>query len=337
MKNNLNTYGYLEFFEKGEGTENVGRVSAAFQNRARVITEMGEVECDFDPSIGIPGRFDGVCTGDWVRVKPIPGGWRIDKIYPRKTHIVRMAAGPNKHEQLVSANNELTLIMTAMNKDFNLSRIERYLAAVLPGGSTPVVVLTKSDLADDPEGMIRETEKISGGARVFAVSTVTGDGMSELVGFMSHKTSALIGMSGVGKSSLVNFLAGDEIMKVNAIREGDSRGRHTTTHRELIALKDSIILIDTPGMREMALWSSGGVDEMYEDIASIAAMCRFRDCRHQSEPGCKVREAVEAGLIDKRRIRSFLLLKVEDVRAAAHEKRKMISKYARKPRRKGMD
>ncbi|MBQ3078493.1 MAG: ribosome small subunit-dependent GTPase A [Clostridia bacterium] len=337
MKTILDTYGYRAFFDTDENTENIGRVTAAFLNKARVMTEKGEMECDFSRSLDAPGRFGGVCAGDWVRVSEIPCGMRIEEIFDRRTHIVRKASGPNDYEQVVSANNELTLIMTSMNKDFNLSRLERYLAAVLPGGSQPVIVLTKMDLVDSPADLIRKAEGISLGAPVFAVSTVTGEGMAEIADFMRYQTSALIGMSGVGKSSFVNYLSGGEKMKVNAIREDDSRGRHTTTHRELIALDGGIILIDTPGMREMALWSSGGVEDVYEDIALLAEGCRFRDCRHQAEPGCKVREAVEAGILDKRRLRNFLLLQVEDVRAASREKRKMISKYARATRKKGGD
>ncbi len=289
-------------------------------NAAKVITEAGERLCAYSGGLSEPGRFGGVCAGDWVRLDET--GATIESILPRRTYLARRAAGPVEREQLVAANIDTVFIMTSMNDDFNPSRIERYLAAVATGGAEAVICVTKCDLAGDRDAFARAAEDVARGRRVLLISSKTGEGFSELEELMAGKTSAFVGMSGVGKSSVINRISGSEIMRINGIREDDSRGRHTTTHRELIALHNGATVVDTPGMRTMGLWESGGLDTAYPDIASLKGMCRFRDCTHSSEPGCAVKAAILSGELDARRLRNYQALTREDARARVLETRK---------------
>lgn len=338
----LNRYGYKGYFGEEGTTEFVGRIVTAYMGQARVATEEGELECIYAPCIGAPGHEDGACVGDWVKLERIPGGVRIAEILPRKTVLTRRAAGPVDAVQRMTANIDRFVIVTSLNADFNVSRIERYLAALLPGGAEPVIVLSKADLVPERESYLSRVREIANGALVLCVSAQTGEGMNGLRAALENRTCALIGMSGVGKSSIVNYLSGGEKMKVGGIREDDSRGRHTTTHRELLTLDGDIVLIDTPGMRTMGLWDAGGVGEAFADVAEYACRCRFRDCSHRTEPGCAVREAMEAGILDSRRVKSFLKLQAEEAHAekrrdGMREKKKAFQMRAEKEmRRKGM-
>jgi ribosome biogenesis GTPase len=259
-------------------------------------------------------------VGDWVLVADDDDRAVIHHVMERRTAMSRRAAGSKTDIQVLAANVDLFFIVTSANRDFNIRRLERYLAAVLDSGARPAVVLNKIDVGEDVDGMFEEIESIGVGIPILKVSALTGDGLDELRGLIeAGMTFAFIGSSGVGKSSLINRLLGKEIQSVRDIRK-DGKGRHATTRRELIEVPEGGVLIDTPGMREMGLIEDeGGVDEVFNDIAALAEKCRFRDCKHQGEPGCAVTAAVETGELDERRLASYHKLQREI--AAARRRR----------------
>ncbi|NUP05957.1 MAG: ribosome small subunit-dependent GTPase A [Polyangiaceae bacterium] len=254
-------------------------------------------------------------VGDWVAITDDPGGIAIiHKVLPRRTELVRRAAGQKDVEQVVAANVDTFFIVTSANRDANPKRLERYLTAVWDSGATPVVVINKIDLVS-PEELQREITTLAPhapGAPIIGVSARTGEGVDELVSSIDPgKTFAMIGSSGVGKSSLVNRLLGTATQTVLGIDEND-RGRHTTTHRELFALDNGTLAIDTPGMRSFGLLDADeGLDRTFSDIAALADGCRFRDCRHEDEPGCAVFAAIEAGELSLDRLESAQKLERE--------------------------
>ena len=260
-------------------------------------------------------RRDFPAVGDWVAVEKMPGEERgiIHAIFPRTSLFSRKVAGSTIEEQIIATNVDIVFLVTSMNKDFNARRLERYLVAAYESGANPVVVLTKKDVSDDPSYYIEEAQNIAVGAEIFAVSNVTGEGIDELKYFLQDgKTAALLGSSGVGKSSLANAICGDGTMAVQDIREDDAKGRHTTTHRELIKIPTGGVLIDTPGMREFQLWdNSKSLDTSFKDIETFAAACKFNDCQHNNEPGCRVQEALATGDLTEDRYASYLKLQKE--------------------------
>jgi ribosome biogenesis GTPase len=271
-------------------------------------------------------------VGDWAAVTDDQERAVIHHLLDRKTAMVRRAAGPSGKPQVIAANVDVFCVVTSANRDLNVRRIERYLTAVWESGATPVIVLNKVDLVEDVAPLLAEIETVALAVPVIQVSALTGAGLDGLRAFVGPgATVALIGSSGVGKSSLINRLLGREAQVVNAIRDDDARGRHTTTRRELIVLPEGGVLIDTPGMRELGLIEDGGgVDATFADIAEIAEACRFTDCQHESEPGCAIRAGLASGAIDPERWESYRKLQRE---IAAYETRRDPTLAAEERRR----
>jgi ribosome biogenesis GTPase / thiamine phosphate phosphatase len=273
-------------------------------------------------------------VGDWVLVESAgPDRYVIDSILERRTAIVRKHAGSGVAPQVLAANVDRALLVTSMNQDFNVRRLERYLTLVWESGATPIIALTKADLVGNTGPFRHEAETHALGFPVICLSSVSGAGISELRSLLTAgETIVLLGSSGVGKSTLINVLAGADVRKTRAIREKDGKGRHETTDRHLVPLPSGVLLIDTPGLREVQLWaSSKSVGETFPEISSLAANCRFRDCQHNGEPGCAVVAGVGTGEIAAERLKSFRHLRREleyldrqsDMLSAMRHKRKI--------------
>ncbi|MCZ2827779.1 ribosome small subunit-dependent GTPase A [Modestobacter sp. VKM Ac-2986] len=258
------------------------------------------------PSTGLR-EADGVAVGDWV----VLAGDRAVRVLPRRTAFVRTAAGRGSAPQVVAANVDLVLVVDALGAGLRSRRVERYLAVAWASGATPVVVLTKADLCADVPAALAAVARSAPGVQVLAVSALTGGGIEAVQELLAPgRTAVMVGPSGVGKSSLTNALTGRPAAATADVR-GDGRGRHTTTARELHLLPGGGLLIDTPGMRELALPGGEGVDAAYADVADRAADCRFRDCAHDSEPGCAVTAAIDRGDLDPARFAAWQRLQAE--------------------------
>ena len=290
--------------------------------------------------------LDLPAVGDWVALRAEPGAERaiIDAVLPRRTVFVRKAASDQHRgaeEQVVAANVDVVFVVSGLVDDLSSRRLERYLVLAWESGARPAIVLTKADLCPDIAAPLAEVEPVALGVPVHVVSNVTGEGLDELRPyFAGHNTVAALGSSGVGKSSLINRLAGDELQAVREVRS-DGRGRHTTTRRELIRVPGGGLFLDTPGMRELQLWEAdGGIEEAFEDVAALAARCRFSDCVHVTEPGCAVLAAIDEGSLEPARLESYRKLERElerlerklDSRARS-EVRKERRRFARSTRR----
>lgn len=274
-------------------------------------------------------------VGDWVVVCEAPGDrFAIEALLPRRTKVSRKTPWLKAEEHILVANVDTVLLVTGLDEDFNPRRLERYLVAAWDSGGDPVVVLTKLDVLDDPAKLV-EAESVAVGVPVFAVSNVTGEGIDQIRALLQPaRTFVLLGSSGTGKSTLVNRLAGREIMATGDLRN-DGRGRHTTRHRQLLVMPGGAILIDTPGLRELQVWE-GDVDSAFADIAELAMQCRFNDCAHSSEPDCAVREAMDTGALDPDRWASYLKLQRElraiEARSSRRIQRELKSRWRARAR-----
>ncbi len=240
----------------------------------------------------------------------------ITGLFPRKSCFIRKAAGMGKREQVVAANIDTAFICMSLNNNFNIRRLERYLSVTYDSGATPVVVLTKSDLCPDVKSKITEAQSAAPGVDVLAISSPDEDYEAVMKYILPGKTVAFIGSSGVGKSTLINKLTGTDSIATREIGN-DDKGRHTTTHRELITLQNGAFVIDTPGMRELGMWDSGdGIDTAFADIDELSRACKYADCTHTSEPGCAVLRALADGTLDAARLASYRKLKTENDYAA---------------------
>ena len=314
------------------------RVTAQFSHVYRVMTSEGERlgtvagRYQYEAS----GKGDYPAVGDWVMAELAPGDERavIHVLLPRMSAVSRKVAGSQWQEQVIGANLDYLFLVIALNQDFNLRRIERYLTAAMGSGAQPVIVLTKADLCPNPEEMAEQTRAfIPASVPAVVVSAVNGEGRDQLAPYLCQgMTVAVAGSSGAGKSTLLNWLSEADRMRVQDIREDDAKGRHTTTHRELFPIAGGALLMDTPGMRELQLWhAEEGHEEAFSDIAALASDCRYRDCRHEREEGCAVLTALTSGDLDRRRYNNYLKTGKE----IAHQARKERIDQRSKERRSG--
>lgn len=336
-KNNINQFGLTEYFRKQY--ENIefeeglipARISAVYQGQYDVISEAGIASAKLKGTFIYNTHVDNYpIVGDFVLVKYHTfSECIIYQLLARKSELSRKAPNDNSRIlQMICANVNYAFIVMSLNDDFSLARAERYLTAVYEGGITPVIVLSKEDLVSDASEYLSSIENIAFGVDILMCSVYNATGLENFNKYLQpNKTVVFIGSSGVGKSSLLNAIADKEIMKVNDIREDDGKGRHTTTNRELILLDNGAMIIDTPGMREFGLINAdSGIDTAFEDIYQLSLECKFRDCTHNKEPQCAVKNAIETGGITKERLAQYNKLQ----RTNKHYKRKEFLKEKEK-------
>jgi len=357
---NLATLGWNPFFDQHfNGCRSQGlspaRVAREYGQSYLVLCEHGELSAQVSGKLRHSAleRSDLPAVGDWVAIQPRldEGKATIHAVLPRKSSFSRKVAGAITEEQIVAANVDTVFLVSGLDSDFNVRRIERYLTLAWDCGAVPVIVLNKADLCAEVEAHVAEVESIAFGVPVYPISAKEKRGLTVLHQYLKlGETVALLGSSGVGKSTLINSLLGVEHRRVGSVREFDGKGRHVTTHRELVLLPEGGMLIDNPGMRELQMWGSDeGLAETFDDIGDLAAGCRFSDCRHDSEPGCAIRAALDDGTLDQARFRSYLKLQREvryvesrrdqKERLAEREKWKKLGKWGRnrqKLRKRGL-
>lgn len=314
--------GFNAFFEKHLEecqleNHSFGRICAEHKEGYELFFENGKIKAI------ISGKFRNNCktredfpaVGDWVVFDSLANEKKaiIHSVFPRKSKFSRKMAGKETQEQIIASNIDFAFIVCALNYDFNLRRIERYLSLVWQSGSTPVIVLTKADLCPDIQAKICEVESIAFGVDIHAISNLSAEGVDVLKKyFKENKTAVLLGSSGVGKSSIINNLAKESVMKVNDLRKNIEKGQHTTTHKQMIILPEGGLIIDTPGIRELQLWDAeDGICQTFKDIEEISKLCKFSDCTHTNEPGCAVQKAIKDGSLDPGRLRNYLKVQKE--------------------------
>ncbi len=348
---NLEWLGWNSFFSKNLSSPlpvelTVGRVAVEHKDTYILYTEFGEVSAQVTGKMRHRSteRADLPAVGDWVivSIRGEENRATIQEILPRKSKFSRKTAGGLTQEQIIATNVDTVFIVSGLDLDFNLRRIERYLLLVWDSGANPVIILNKADLCNEVEQRRDEVEAVALGVPIVVLSAIENQGLDALIPYLGiGQTVALIGSSGVGKSTLTNQLSGQVIQEVQSVRKGDHRGRHTTTKRELIILPNGGLLMDTPGMREIQLWmGSESLQETFADVKTLAQLCQFRNCQHEKEPGCAVQQALLDGTLDAQRFRNYKKLQQEldyisrkqDQKAylAEKEKWKKIHKALRK-------
>lgn len=333
MNYTIRDYGYTEFFEKQvdmlDANELIpARIIEVQKEQYKIYKEFDMKNAKLKGSKFYNNLSDVVfpAIGDFVLVKFNPDGDDIiHEVLTRQSKFSRIDMHYGK-EQIVATNFDFVFIVASLNKDFKIKKIERYISIAWQSGGTPVIVLTKADICDNYLDFVYEAESAFAGVDVIPVSSISGFGFDALSKFIKpSKTIVLLGASGVGKSSLINAIAKDNIMKTNTIREDDSKGRHTTTHRQLVMLENKTMIIDTPGMRELGMWSDAedGIDSMFSEIDDLILKCRFKDCAHNKEPGCAIKEAIKNGVLPIERWNNYLKLKKEAKLAMLKEQRRI--------------
>jgi len=334
---NLESLGWDSFFaqafEPFAGRELVAaRVALQHRTHYIVFSEHGELKAEAAGKMlfHAEGMQDLPAVGDWVVIHPRPEeqAATILEILPRRTKFSRKTAGRRTEEQIVASNVDVVFIVSGLDGDFNVRRLERYLVLVTQSGASPVIVLNKADACANIEELKNEVQRVAGKTPIHITSALRDEGLDMILNNVKRgQTGALMGSSGVGKTTIINHLLGSDERKTEEVRETDSRGRHATTVRELILLPSGGLLIDTPGMRELQLWGEvDGVEEVFDDIEELAGRCKFRDCSHEVEPGCAVREALESGSLDSDRYESYQKL----LRELAYHSRKSNEAEQRK-------
>jgi len=339
----------FEAFAATPGVE-PARVIIEFNHIYRVWSADGELDASSSGRLKhqAASRSELPAVGDWVAIRRGRDETQaaIVAVLPRRSWFSRKMAGAVTDEQVVAANVDVVFIVMALDADFSLRRLERYLLLARESGASPVILLTKPDLATDLERQANDVRSASGGLPVHVVSPKRNEGLDQVAAYLSPgRTGALLGSSGVGKSTIINQLVGQDVQKTREVRDADSKGRHTTIHRELVVLPNGGLVIDTPGMRELQLWDVGeAVRETFDDIEALASGCHFTDCQHRGEPRCAVKDAVAEGQVDAARLESYhrlqdelaILARQQDEKAQLDEKRRLRkTTTTRRPRRKG--
>ncbi|WP_233095803.1 ribosome small subunit-dependent GTPase A [Alicyclobacillus sp. SO9] len=329
---NLKNLGWSEVQERAFQTIHeqgqVGRVAAEQKGVYDLYTERGPVKAVVTGKLQHTAKHRGdfPAVGDWVVTASevtTASFARIHSILPRMSTFSRKEAGFVTEEQIVATNVDTVFVVTGLDANFNVRRIERMLLAAWESGASPVVVLTKSDLCDAVDNRIDDVKQVAVGVPVYAVSSVTKVGLERLNTYLQEgTTTVLLGSSGVGKSSLINHFMRRPVQTVQAARARDARGRHTTTYRQLLLLPDGGMMIDTPGIRELQLWdASDGLENVFSDIEKLSGQCKFRNCTHQSEPGCAVKEAIESGTLSVTRLQNYSKMEREWQRTEEKKRR----------------